>query len=522
MEGSGHRTGGRHEADLADSLDPVRRIRLRALDEHHLDVGDVLRAQDPELPQGRGHGEAGLGIMREFLGQRVAEAHVDRTLDLALAQHRVHGPADVVHGDDLLERTGLAIDDRHLGGVGERRVDDRVLHARGAELGGPVDAVLADIVDTDLAPARAGCFASGLHRSGPHECAAAPGGLAEPEFARGVHVHTDPRRIDAEFLDGDLERHGVHALAHLGPAVAHLDDAVLAEVDDRLGDLLEAVPEAAVLQTEPQTHGLAGRDGFVVVRLHRVEAGFGSEAAVVHDLARAPHLARMDHVALAHLPAADANELGEAVHAALHGELGLVGPEPAERAAHGVVRTDRRGVHGDRRQPIRPARMPGGSFDDLHADARVGPGIADHLDLHPGQLAGVGTADRVLHPDRMALGVHAEALLPGERALHRTLQEPGRQRGVGLVRHVLLAAEGTAVRDELDGHLIVADAEHGCDLVAVVPHTLAAGVHVQAAVVTDHGERALGLEEGVLDPLGLERLGDHVRAARQLGLDVAA
>ena len=51
-----------------------------------------------------------------------------------------------------------------------------------------------------------------------------------------------------------------------------------------------------------------------------------------------PHTAPgVDDVARADLPAADADLLGEAVEHALHGELGLVGAEAAERAAHRVV-----------------------------------------------------------------------------------------------------------------------------------------------------------------------------------------
>ena len=85
-----------------------------------------------------------------------------------------------------------------------------------------------------------------------------PGRLTEAELARGVDDHPDPLRVDAELLDRDLQRDGVHALAHLGPAVADLDDAVRAEPHDRLGDLLEAVAEAGVLQAEPEPDGLAG------------------------------------------------------------------------------------------------------------------------------------------------------------------------------------------------------------------------------------------------------------------------
>ena len=50
--------------------------------------------------------------------------------------------------------------------------------------------------------------------------------------------------VDAELLDGNLQRDGVDALAHLGPAVADLDVAVLGETHDRLDDLEKAVAEA--------------------------------------------------------------------------------------------------------------------------------------------------------------------------------------------------------------------------------------------------------------------------------------
>ena len=68
-----------------------------------------------------------------------------------------------------------------------------------------------------------------------------------------------------------------------------------------------------------------------------------------------------------------------------------------------------------------------------------------------------------------------------QRALHRALQQPGGQRGLPLVAHVLLATERAAVRHQLDRDCVGAHAEQRGDLVAVVPHALAARVHVQAA-----------------------------------------
>ena len=92
---------------------------------------------------------------------------------------------------------------------------------------------------------------------------------------------------------------------------------------------------------------------------------------------------------------------------------------------------------------------------------------------------------------------------------------------MGLVGHVLLAAEGTTVGHQLHGHPVGVDAEHRGDLVAVVPHALSPGVDVQPAVGRRRGQGGLGLHEGVLDALGLEDLVDHVGRTGQRGLHVA-
>ena len=83
-------------------------------------------------------------------------------------------------------------------------------------------------------------------------------------------------------------------------------------------------------------------------------------------------------------------------------------------------------------------------------------------------------AGPVLEADRVPLGVDQQALLARERALHRPVEQPRGERRVGLVAHVFLATERTAVRHQRHGDLIVGDREHAGDVVAVVPHTLAA------------------------------------------------
>ncbi len=82
-----HRAGGRHQADLADALDAVGRVRAAATRR-----GSRRSAARPWPAGCRGCAAScwsgsRLGVGREVLGQRVAEAHVHGALDLAFAQH---------------------------------------------------------------------------------------------------------------------------------------------------------------------------------------------------------------------------------------------------------------------------------------------------------------------------------------------------------------------------------------------------------------------------------------------------
>ena len=132
----------------------------------------------------------------------------------------------------------------------------------------------------------------------------------------------------------------------------------------------------------------------------------------------------------------------------------------------------------------------------------------------------------VLEPDRVALGVHAEALLARQRALHRAVEQPRGERGVGLVAHVLLAAERAAVGHQLDRHPVGRRrrARGRCRR----GRPTRPGRRSRRAASRSspsprrHGERRLGLEEGVLDALGLEHLVHGVGARGEAAVDVAA
>ena len=93
-------------------------------------IGGTSLARMMPRPAQRHQRRAAVGVAREVLGQRVAEAHVHRALDLADALQRVDRAPDVVRGDDPLDVTRLAIEDDELRRVAERGVDHRVARRR--------------------------------------------------------------------------------------------------------------------------------------------------------------------------------------------------------------------------------------------------------------------------------------------------------------------------------------------------------------------------------------------------------
>ena len=169
----------------------------------------------------------------------------------------------------------------------------------------------------------------------------------------------------------------MHALTHLRPAVTDFDVApsgvrLASEAHHRSGDLAEPVAQTGVLQPETQPDGVAGGDRLVVRRLDRVETGLRSGRPVIHQLPGSPQHSGPDDVALADLPAADADRAGEAVEHAVHGELRLVGTEAAEGTGHQVVRAggDRLDVDGG--HVVRTGGVTGGALEHLHSHRGVG------------------------------------------------------------------------------------------------------------------------------------------------------
>ena len=278
--------------------------------------------------------------------QRVAEAHVHAALDLALAQHRVDRLADVVDRDDLLDSC-------------RSRDRSRRVASRSRTRSGSSDSDGRD--HRGAASSRRGARPRSRRRAGiprpsaaTHALRTEPAAISVPRepvvcpkpSSRVVSTITSMRLGSMpKLLRRHLQRDGVHTLAHLGPAVANLDRRRRCgiELHDRRHSSRKPLPSPEFFSPRPSPTALPAATGRVVVRLDRVEADLGAAAAVVHDLAGAPHVAGVDHVALADLPTVDADQLGEPIEHALHRELRLVGAEATERAADRVV-----GAHGDR------------------------------------------------------------------------------------------------------------------------------------------------------------------------------
>ena len=140
-----------------------------------------------------------------------------------------------------------------------------------------------------------------------------------------------------------------------------------------------------------------------------------------------------------------------------------------------------------------------------------------------GREAAIRTAaDGVAHGQRMTLGVHADRLFARQLDPHRAPAHAREQRRLRLDRHVLLAAERAAVRDEFDKHTVFRLAEHRGDLAAVLEDALTLGEDVQAAVGHRLGKARLRFEEQVLDALGFPFAADDMGGGGERRFNVAA
>src|ERR1039457_5728581 len=98
----------------------------------------------------------------------------------------------------------------------------------------------------------------------------------------------------------------------------------------------------------------------------------------------------------------------------------------------------------------------------------------------------------------MALGMHAQAFVAGQRELDRLPAMPSQQRRMMLHRHIFLAAKTSADEFTDDAHLFAMDSEHSDNLAMIVVDALPCRVDSQRSALRRHCERALRLKKRVL------------------------
>src|SRR6185503_19937011 len=204
---------------------------------------------------------------------------------------------------------------------------------------------------------------------------------------------------NARFLADDLRGGRVDALAHLGEAVENIHAGAVKDRNLDVAAFDGAVAEPRALHTAADTLVR----GALVDVLHGVERLARTAHALAHDLPRAVLIARVADVAVAYVPAVDADALGDQVHDAFHRELRLVGAEAAHRAAVGIIRVDGFRLDRDRGHPVDPARVAGGPERALGTCRVIAAGIRDNVSLQRHQMALVVEADRVGQRHRVTL-----------------------------------------------------------------------------------------------------------------------
>src|SRR6185503_20610988 len=196
---------------------------------------------------------------------------------------------------------------------------------------------------------------------------------------------------NARLLADDLRGGRVDALAHLGEAVEDLYARTVKDMNLDVAAFDGAVAEPGALHAAADALVL----GALVDVLHGVERFARAAHALAHDLPRAVLIARVNDVAVAYVPAVDADALGDQVHDAFHRELRLVGAEAAHRAAVRVVRVDGFRLDRDRGDPVNPARVAGGTERALRTCRVIATGIRHDVSLQRHQMAPVVEADGV-------------------------------------------------------------------------------------------------------------------------------
>ncbi len=231
--------------------------------------------------------------------------------------------------------------------------------------------------------------------------------------------------------------------------------------------VVHPVPDTCVLDTASDPSVL----GVPIDVLHRFQ-GLPDATATGHPLARGKLVTDSEDVTLPDRVPVDAHALTQEIHHPFDGKGGLVRAEPPHGAARRVVGVDRLRLDVHIGHVIRTAGVASRSLQDFHSHRSVRASVTDDAGAHRLQFPLGICAERVVQHDGMSFGMDPDGLLPREHGLDRARKPHGGNGRLRLDGEVFLAAERTAVRDELDVDARRFNPENLRDLLLIVVHAL--------------------------------------------------
>ena len=339
----------------------------------------------------------------------------------------------------------------------------------------------------------------------PHQRrGAGGGGHAGKLFGLGVHAHFHNRRVDARFVAHGLQRDGVHALTHLRPAVIDKHFVCRRNRNQRRRFIGHPVADAGVFD--------AARNPCVFGIVKFVFDGFqrgARPAAAFNHLPGGGHVAVLQRVVVAELPAVKAALFAQIVNQALQPKRGLVHAKAAHRAAGDVVGVNGRCFHIRNWEMVHACGVSRRPFQHLHTHRRIRARIADKLHLHKRQLAVFVAANLVIHPNWMPLRMHHDRFIPRQPNFGWFVEQMGHHGYMALHGQIFFAAKAAAVRHQHDSHLVFGNVEQFANLDTVVVNALSLRVKDES-VGGGGGNGRFRFHKPVLDPLCLK----HTRGCK--------
>jgi len=335
----------------------------------------------------------------------------------------------------------------------------------------------------------------------------------------------------AHRLGGHLHEHGMRALSHVCPSLAHdhaLDLRLAVNLDSDPVPLIRAERKTDVLEAHRHAnsapfgrvcrllnrHSLPSLGGLLpVVALPRPVGQHPVECNARRQRRPHRHNAPLaQHVPRANFDRVHAQGFGQLVHLAFRRKCALRPAKAAERPTRNVVGVDPVRIHLDVRDLVGAGDHQVRVAQHFGRGVGVSAGIAVHLSFGSDHLA--VARGPPLRPDhrRMALVMAQDRFLAAPDDLHRAPQFHRRQPQHNLDRHILTPAERAANGRIDDPHLLLGQTQRVRDLLAVFVHPLPGHQDGHPAAVVDIAQAGLRLEIGVLlEPGAVFALDNHVR-----------